>query len=551
MKVDEQATDGLVSHQEKVLAGDAPAGDGDARQAHWGTVEFLLRRMQHSHDFPVLSESIRTLNQLADSGDQDVSRLASVIIRDFALTSKILKVVNSAYYSRFSGKIGSVSRAIVVLGIDTIRSLATSLIFFEHLQDRDQASRLKDEISGAIFAATLSRHVAADAGITEDEEAFLCGMLHNLGRLLVTYYLPEESAEIDRLTGQEGMAQVPAEKQVLGMTLEQMGVAVAQAWNFPPEVTRGMVRLDPAAPGSLQNPGLKLRLIAGFANETAQLIGGGTDDIEALQQQLLKRYRMGLAISDPAFKRILSETRREFLELSGSLVSQRRQGDFLNNLLRRSDENETSPITTSLPPDIGDSLILDPEPALAAAPVPADMQGAQPSPDAERILTEGLQEVSGLLAEEGNDLNQILNVTLETIYRAMAFQRVVICLQEVAKQRYTARLGFGDDIDAFMSGFRFPARYSANVFHAALKNGVDLYIADAGLPKVSDSLPGWYKQICNAGSFLLFPLLIRGHSLGLIYADHPKANGMDLSEGQLNLLKALRNQVVLGFRTRG
>ncbi len=549
--MDEQVADKLVSYQDGVPAGDEPAGDGDARQAHWGTVEFLLRRMQHSADFPVLSESIRTLNRLADSGDQDVSRLASVIIRDFALTSKILKVVNSAYYSRFSGKIGSVSRAIVVLGIDTIRSLATSLIFFEHLQDRDQASRLKDEISGAIFAATLSRQVAADAGITEGEEAFLCGMLHSLGRLLVTYYLPEECAEIARLTGRESVAPVPAEKQVLGMTLEQMGVAVARAWNFPPEVTRGMVRVDPAAPGDLQNPDLKMRLIAGFANETAQLIGGGTDDVAAAQQQLLKRYRMGLAISDPAFERILGETRREFLELSGSLFSQRRQGRFLHNLLRQVDGEEAAPAATSLPPDISDSLVLDPGPTLTAEPVPADMQGAQPSPDAERILTEGLQEVSSLLAEEGNDLNQILNVTLETIYRAMAFQRVLICLQEVTKQRFAARLGFGDDIDVFMSGFRFPARYSANVFHAALKNGVDLYIADAGLPKVSDSLPGWYKQISNAGSFLLFPLLIRGHPLGLIYADHPEANGMDLSEGQLNLLKALRNQVVLGFRTRG
>ena len=76
-----------------------------------------MRRMQHKSDFPVLSESIRSLNRLTRSEEEDISHLASVIIRDFALTNKILKVVNSAYCSRFAGKIGSVSRAIVVLGI--------------------------------------------------------------------------------------------------------------------------------------------------------------------------------------------------------------------------------------------------------------------------------------------------------------------------------------------------------------------------------------------------------------------------------------------------
>ncbi len=528
------------------------AGEAEtAGQAQWGTVEFLLRRMQHSSDFPVLSESIRTLNRLADSGDQDAGRLASVIIRDFALTSKILKVVNSAHYSRFAGKIGSVSRAIVVLGIDTIRSLATSLILFEHLQDRDQASRLKDEVAGAVFAATLSRRIATGTGIDATEEAFLCGMLHNLGRLLVSYYLPEECAEIDRLGEQEGVAPAVVEKQVLGMTLEQMGVAVAQAWNFPTEVTRGMVRLDPAAPGDLGDPRLRMRLVAGLANEVTQLIGSGGGDEEA-RQQLLERYRKGLGIGDDEFEEMLVESRREFQELSSGLTSQRRQGFFLGNLLQRQGlETATPPLAAGDPAGLGESLVLEAGPDAEGEPAAADIRAAQPSPDAERILTRGLQEVSGLLAEEGKDLNQILGVTLETIYRAMAFQRVVVCLREVKKQRYLARLGFGEEIDAFMEGFRFPDRYSADVFHAALKNGVDLYIADAGQPKIRNNLPGWYRQISSAGSFLLFPLVVRQRPLGLIYADHPKAHGMDLTEEQLNLLKALRNQVLLGFRARG
>ncbi len=67
--------------------------DGGATK---GTVEFLLRRMQHKSDFPALSESILTLNRLSSSDDENIDRLAGIIVRDFALTSKILRVVNSA-----------------------------------------------------------------------------------------------------------------------------------------------------------------------------------------------------------------------------------------------------------------------------------------------------------------------------------------------------------------------------------------------------------------------------------------------------------------------
>ena len=64
-----------------------------------GAIEFLLRRMQRRRDFPVLSETIRTLNRLSASNEKSVEHLAAVIVRDYALTNKILKVVNSARIS--------------------------------------------------------------------------------------------------------------------------------------------------------------------------------------------------------------------------------------------------------------------------------------------------------------------------------------------------------------------------------------------------------------------------------------------------------------------
>ncbi len=517
------------------------ARSGDAGEGK-GTVEFLFRRMRHKRDFPVLSESIRTLNRLAASEEEDVSRLTRIIIRDYALTSKILKVVNSAYYSRFAGKIGSVSRAIVVLGMKTIRSIAASLIFFEHLHDKTQAARLRDQIAAAVFSATLARQVAEDAGLEDAEGSFLCAMLYDLGRILVTYYLPDEAEEIERLMAQEGMAAEHAQKKVLGMSFERMGIATAKQWNFPEEITHGMIRVAPEAPGNLKQDQIKIRLIAGFANEAAKVIGSGTSP-----KGLLRRYRTGLAVSDRRFEAMVQEARSEFKHLSSSF-SGGNASPFLR-LLADDVVDESQSLTEKSDGDVTQSMVLESSPS-SDTPAPANMEEAKPSPDAERILTDGLQEVTAMLLDETGNLSQIFNVVLETIYRAMAFQRVLLGLQDVNRNQFTARLGFGADIERFMEHFRFPCRYSPNVFHVAMKRGVDLYIEDTNDRKIRDDIPGWYRNISHAGSFILFPLMVNRRALGLIYADHPHARGMQLSGSQLNLLKALRNQIVLGFRSR-
>jgi len=200
--------------------------------------------------------------------------------------------------------------------------------------------------------------------------------------------------------------------------------------------------------------------------------------------------------------------------------------------------------------DLTKTLALEPEAEPVQSPEPADIETATPSPDAEAILTDGVREVTAMLLDDDLNLIQLFNVVTETIYRAMAFHRVVFCLKDASRRQYVAKLGFGADIEDFTRGFRFPVPYSRNVFHAALKNNVDLYISDTKDPKIAGDIPGWYKKISSTGSFILFPLVVSQKPLGLVYADHPLPQGMNLRGDRLNLLKALRNQVVLAFRTR-
>ncbi len=512
-----------------------------------GTITFLQRRMQRNSDFPALSQSISTLNRLVQSEEKDVSNLASVIVKDYALTNKILKVVNSAHYSRFAGKINTISRAIVVLGVHSIRSIASSLILFEHMQNKVQARFLQEQVYASLFSAVLARQVALDMQSEHVEENFLCAMFHNLGSLLVTYYLDDERTEIQRLIEQEGMPSLKAQYVVLGGSYEQIGMEVARQWNFPRSMINSIQRLEEESLKRPRTVDQEYQVIACFANQASEIIGAReapkVEDVE----ELLERYRMSLGIGRIKFTQMVAQAVDDYAELTKDLSGNSHGGAFARRLTRYIETrkadlemNAEDPAalmqSVQLPVDSGDSFAItatDEDDALEA--------------DAVSLLTEGLQEVTNMLMENYS-LGQVFTVVLESMYRSRVFLRVLLCLQDIRHKHYLAKMGFGKDIEAFTDRFRIPVDYQPDVFHLAMKDGVDIYIADARDKKIQSKIPGWYQKISDAGSFLIFPMSVNNRTIGFIYADHADVHGLDMDRRQLNLLKAMRNQAVLAFQ---
>jgi serine/threonine protein kinase len=509
------------------------------------TLEFLLRRMRRKSDFPALSGSVRSLNAITMASDKDAVQMSSVIVKDFSLANKILKVVNSAYYGRFSGKIGTVSRAVVVLGVQPVRSLAASLIFFEHMQNQAHAKRLKGLISKALFTAVLAKAFVADEDDAEDY--FLAGMLHELGKLLVAFYLPSESEDIDRLTKQESQSIDVAVHQVLGSSYESIGEGIAKQWNFPTSLTDSMRRfeLKPTMKGVTGE--LHKQLTIDCSNKMSNLIAEGEGDTKQELKALFKRYGEGLALSAKQFEILMDRSVKEYVDLVKLLVPETNI-----SFLKKLTETLTTPEekSDSVDRNESDSELIEAAGSMAEAVKEAEKKrGSITEEDrADQFLSEGLQEVTNMMVE-GEGVSQICNVVLETLYRAIGFQRIVLSLRSGDGKQIVARMGFGEDIETFKKGFRFPIAYSPDIFHVAMKNSVDIYIADSNEDKVKKNLPDWYSKSSNAGSFFIFPLSVKKKPLGLIYADHPDPNGLHVDGKRLNLIKALRNQIVLAFQS--
>lgn len=508
-------------------------------ESEGGAIDFLLRRMQRRKDFPILSETIRTLNRLSASSEKSVEHLAAVIVRDYALTNKILKVVNSAYYGGFAGKVGTISRAIVVLGIEPIRSLAASLILFEHLADHRNAARVKVLIGRSVFAALLARELSQNAGLSQGEETFLAAMFHNLGELLVAYYLPDEDAAIMQLLSAGQISQREAEFQVLGVDLEHLGTAVGRHWSFPNAITQAMKKIgmapDPVA--EPVNDEERLRHMACLASAITERIGCGQPLDGKAVAAVFTRYHKSFSFEKAAFAEAVNVTRSEYRVLAAGLAEQDSAPAEVRILAG------AKPAAGDLPTR-EDGVLAD-----IALPQESDQNAETLTADPEPILLEGLQEVTAMLAE-GDAIHEVAQVVLETLYRALGLRRVALSLRDAGRRQFVGRMGFGDDVDAYLSAIRFDEAYQRDLFHVALKQKTDVHIADLSVGVAGHGIPPWYHRLTPDGSLLFLPLLVQDHAVGCLLAEHRQKDGLALSPSVLRLVRALRNQLALGLQVR-
>lgn len=529
---------------DKYLDPDDEAVPSGGRQA---TLEFLLRRMRHKSDFPALSESVSAINKIANSETESIDKLSNTILKDFALTNKLLRLVNSAYFRPAGGgNISTVSRAVIVLGFEAVRNIAITVLLFEHLQNKGNANQLKEDFLRANLAGVLAKDIGAAAKMRDLEQSFICALFHSLGRLLSQFYFPEEADEIRRVMAQKNCSEDGAAMQVLGITFEEMGIAIARQWGFPPLIVSSMRKLPSGPVRKAIQQEDRLRVLSGFSNELCDVIAQATP--EARERELKKsmaRFADAVALGQ---KEVLQTVQRaveevaDFARIIHLNLPQTTFGKQMRSFANAGLE-ENAAVDRKKDVNSEDGTLLGESDPLSGVGGDA---GAQPV-DAQAVLTAGIQDISNTLID-GFQLNDILRIILETMYRAMGFKRVVLCIRDAKAGVMQGRFGFGPDANEVAKAFRFPLSFTPDIFHAATSKGVDLMISDINDPKIANRIPDWYRKAVSAQSFVLFPLNIKGSSVALIYADRDEPGGISIPEKELQLLRTLRNQAILAIK---
>ncbi|MBN2419509.1 MAG: HDOD domain-containing protein, partial [Deltaproteobacteria bacterium] len=239
-----------------------------------GILNFLLHRMKYKSDFPAFSKSVMDINEKAEKNPYASARdLANIILKDYSLTNKLLKLVNSAYYGTVGKGVTSIHQAVVILGLEQVRMTAAAMLVFTQIRDRSNIEELKDSMIKSFMSGLMEIEIANRMSAPKTEIGFLCAMFQNLGRNLTVYYFPEEYSDIIALTKEKGIDIYKAAREVLGVSFDELGVCVARHWKFPEAIIYGMRSLPE---GVVEKPGSKLETIrhfSVFANELCEIAG--------------------------------------------------------------------------------------------------------------------------------------------------------------------------------------------------------------------------------------------------------------------------------------
>ena len=168
----------------------------------------LWGRMSERGDFPMLSQALRTTVSAMSDDDLDFTALVQVVLSDFGLTQKVLRLANSAMYISFGGNITTVTRALMVLGMDAVGHLVVGLKLVDHFhQSAPRRIDAKLELNRTLLSGTVARQVTEHSEFRASEEAVVCTLMRQIGKLLVAFYLETEWDQIRRKAAAEQISE--------------------------------------------------------------------------------------------------------------------------------------------------------------------------------------------------------------------------------------------------------------------------------------------------------------------------------------------------------
>jgi len=542
----------------------APVGaDGGDR----ATLEFLLRRMRHKSDFPALSDAVVRIQRVTQSEDASIAGVTDEIVRDVALTNKLLRLVNTAHFRNAGGgTIASVPRAVSLIGLAGIRTLALSLVLLEHMQDKAHVGRLKEMFLMAMMTGTLCDELTPLA--KAHDEPFLAGMMVQLGRLLTEFYFPEEATLIRRRvepSWQRGEWSQAVEDravgEVLGLSYEQLGVGVTKVWGLPDSLRRAIGRPEGEPPTrSVDSAADRLRWCVQASAELAQALMHAPAESAARKIAAIgDRFARALNLPKDQFETAVRSAQSHLQSMSIDLGIDLKADSKARGLLPQAlvvPTGNVNPATNVTP-------AAAPAPAVAVVPIdvtlllPADASRGESAASAGEsnarmlALEEGIANVTSALAGDSFRLNEVLRTILQTMHDALGFRCIVFGMRDQKTGVITGRLGLGAAAAALSAQFRVDVNPNGPVdlLSVACKKATDTLISDASADNVRTRLPAWLQREADARSFVLLPLTMKSAPFALIYADCATAGGIVLGDRELSLLRTLRNQAVMAFKT--
>jgi hypothetical protein len=358
------------------------------------------------------------------------------------------------------------------------------------------------------------------------------------------YYLPEEYNKICNKLLEHKENESKAAVAACGITCEELGIAVAKQWNFPPELYQSLQSLSDNDLKNKKRAPAKLRVLSDFIRELGTMIQNGrlTDDVESIKW-LLDRYQANLQISKSHLKTLVKDSVDAVHQHAQALDFEIDSSSFIKRLSAifspadtpgtgSDSSGQTVPVSKSF--QLTDSLDSNEDAGELATRNPKE------------IIMAGIQEISEAMMAD-HDINDIALMSLEIIYRSLKFHRALLFIRDRNSTKMTVRFGYGRHSRRLSRQVGFQIGDETDLLNLSIDQGKDLIVANARDEEISHLIPFWYRNRINAPAFIFMPLVVNKVCIGAFYADRDKP-GQPISETEHRHLNMLRNQLVLAIK---
>jgi HD-like signal output (HDOD) protein len=439
---------------------------------HWSEHPEIKRWVEKAceKELPVLSGTLGEIDRVLSHEEYSAFALARVILQDPPMTAKVLKLTNTIFYNRSGNPISTVSRSVMILGFETVRSICTSIAILEALFPGAMRERLLDEISHAIHAAVIARYLAQVRHDPAPEEIFVATLLERLGPMVFWSIGGAECTALDQAIGGEIRRTDLLDLKVIGFSLQALTVALAETWRLPVLQEQDDRR----------NP---RRVLLELGWKIAEASRKGWNG--AAMKPLVREVAWKLSCDEETALQSLGGLAREAAEYSLALGS-----------------NEVA-LRIPVPPKDRH---------------PDDDQISDFGESDERTELKVLQEISTNLLER-LDINSIFQMVLEGIHRGVGMDRTVLALVDPRSGEVLGRLSLGLHRRQMLEALRFPLKGgTAHVLSRLAAEGGSRLIDPKALPP-GESLDHPLYAMFDGAPFLAQAVSVNGTTLGLFIAD--------------------------------
>lgn len=439
------------------------------------------KRLEKSACLPSIPQIVAKIKEISEDPKSSVADLANCILSDHQLTSRILRMANSAYYGDFAGKVKTITHAIVLMGFRAVRNIAISMSVYGAVSRwaKDSGFDLISFWTRSIGCGVIAKFLAGRAKKPElIEAAFIAGFMHDIGQVLLAGLFPADYRKISTAHVESADVYI-TERALLDLDHMVAGEYVGTKWNLPNDLKAVIADHHRECLADHERSQFMLVDLVYLSDRIyAHMMSGGSPEATTYQP-IVKSAQQLIGVSSDDMADLLDSCREQITEIASELeIDIEREFD--------------RPAVNDGDPDLQREL------------------------NTKEVQLAFLQNASGAFTET-EKADEVLAVLCETIYRGMQLGRVIVFEHSLPSNAYLGNMGFGMESQQKIKELALSTK--AKLICRLREGGTPITILGSNETMYADLISAGDIDELEADAFFMVPMSVLGEMKYVIFCE--------------------------------